>query len=179
MDIGSATQWMMSVATPSIVLGVVGAAFHVASMSMRTAIPLRITSIASASFLLGAALLSRELLAIVLYALLIPVHAVRLYQMLALIKKVRIAAGGDHSLNWLRPYMKRRKYRKGDVLFRKDDLADEMFLIDGGKYRVIELGVELQPGELFGELGLLTSGYRRNSIGRMHRGRSRVDLALR
>ena len=27
-----------------------------------------------------------------------------------------------------------RSYRKGDVLFRKGDLADEMFLIVKGKY---------------------------------------------
>jgi hypothetical protein len=161
MDIGFATEWMIGVATLSNVLGVIGAAFHVASMSMRTAIPLRITSIASASFLLCAALLSRSLLATVLYGVLIPVHGFRLYQMLGLIKKVQAAVGGDHSLDWLRPYMKRRKYRNGDVLFRKGDEANEMFLIDTGKYRVPEIDVELQPGEIFGELGLLTPGYRR------------------
>lgn len=161
MDIQSATEWMVGTATLPNALAVIGAAFHVTSMSMRTAIPLRITSIASASFLLGGALLASSWLAIVLYGLLIPVHGVRLYQMLGLIKKVQVAAGGDHSLNWLRPYMKRRKYRKGDILFRKDDLANHMFLIDTGKFRVSELDVLLQPGEIFGEIGLLTSDSRR------------------
>src|SRR5215470_9731856 len=142
-------------------LGIVGAIFYVASMSMKTVIPLRITGIASAVFLLAAALLSRSLPAIVLYTLLIPVHAVRLYQMLDLIKKVRAATVTNLSMSWLRPYMKKRNYRSGDVLFRRGDVADEMFLVSKGKYRVPELDQELQPGEIFGELGLLTPGYHR------------------
>jgi len=142
-------------------LGIVGAIFYVASMSMKTVIPLRITGIASAVFLLAAALLSRSLPAIVLYTLLIPVHAVRLYQMLDLIKKVRAATVTNLSMSWLRPYMKKRNYRSGDVLFRRGDVADEMFVVSKGKYRVPELDQELQPGEIFGELGLLTPGYHR------------------
>ena len=111
--------------------------------------------------MLGASILSRSLPAIALYALLLPVHSIRLYQMLELIKKVRAAAGTDLSMDWLRPYMKKRKYRKGDILFRKGDPADEMFLVGKGKYRVPELDIELQPGQIFGELGLLTPGYHR------------------
>ena len=30
-------------------------------------------------------------------------------------------------MDWLRPFMIPRKYKKGDVLFRKGDVADEMF----------------------------------------------------
>jgi CRP-like cAMP-binding protein len=161
MDIGSATDLVTSLASLPTVLGLIGAAFHLASMSMRTVIPLRTTGIASAAFLLAAAILSRSVLAIVLYALLIPVHFFRLYQMLALIKKVRAAAGSDLSMDWLRPYMKRRSYRAGDVVFRKGDVANEMFLVGKGRYRVPELDIDLRPGEIFGELGLLTSGSRR------------------
>jgi Cyclic nucleotide-binding domain len=68
-----------------------------------------------------------------------------------------MAAKTDLSMNWLRPYMKKRKYREGDILFRKGDPADEMFLVGKGKYRVVELDNELQPGQIFGELGLLTT----------------------
>jgi CRP/FNR family transcriptional regulator, cyclic AMP receptor protein len=89
------------------------------------------------------------------------VHSIRLYQMLELIKKVRVAAGTDLSMDWLRPYMKKRKYRKGDILFRKGDSASEMFLIGKGRYRLLEVDHELEPGQIFGELGLLTPGYQR------------------
>jgi CRP-like cAMP-binding protein len=151
----------MSLVTLPNVLGAIGAIFYVASMSMKTAIPLRITALVSTFFLLSAAMLTRSAPAIILYTLLLPVHSIRLYQMLELIKKVRAAAGSDLSMNWLRPYMKKRKYRKGDILFHKGDPADEMFLVDKGKFRVAELGNELQPGQIFGELGLLTTGSHR------------------
>jgi CRP-like cAMP-binding protein len=152
---------VLSFISLSNLLGVAGAIFYVVSMSMKTAIPLRITSLVSAVFLLGASILSRSFPAIVLYVLLLPVHSIRLYQMVELIKKARAAAGTDLSMDWLRPYMKKRKYRKGDILFRKGDPADEMFLIGKGRYRLLEVDHELQPGHIFGELGLLTAGYHR------------------
>jgi CRP-like cAMP-binding protein len=47
------------------------------------------------------------------------------------------------------------------LLFRKNDLASEMFLAVKGTYRIPELNKTFQPGEIFGELGLLTSEQRR------------------
>ncbi len=161
MSDGWTLDYLLSFISWPNALGITGAIFYVISMSMKTAIPLRITSLVSAVFLLGASVLTRSLPAIVLYVLLLPVHSIRLYQMVELIKKARAAAGGDLSMDWLRPYMKKRKYRKGDILFRKGDPAEELFLIGKGKYRVLELDHELAPGEIFGELGLLTPGYQR------------------
>jgi CRP-like cAMP-binding protein len=162
---GLDTGYLMSFATLANVLGIIGAIFYVVSMSMKTAIPLRTLGIVSTLFLLAAAILSRSVPAIVLYTLLLPVHSVRLYQMLDLIKKVRAAAGTDLSMNWLRPYMKKRKYHAGDLVFKKDDPANEMLLVGTGKYRIPELNIELRPGEIFGEMGLLTPGsYRTQSV---------------
>ena len=158
---GLSAAYLMSFVTLPNVLVSTGAIFYVVSMSMKTVIPLRITSLVSALCLLGASILARSLPAILLYALLLPVHSIRLYQMLELIKKVRAAAGADLSMNWLRPYMKKRRHRAGDILFRKGDSATEMFLVGKGRYRVIELNIELQPGQIFGELALLTPGYQR------------------
>ena len=154
-------DYLLSFISLHNVLGATGAIFYVVAMSMKTAIPLRIASLVSTVCLLGASILARSLPAIALYVLLLPVHSIRLYQMLQLIKKVRVAMGTDLSMNWLRPYMKKRKCRKGDILFRKGDPADEMFLVGKGKYRVLDLDNELRPGEIFGELGLLTPGYHR------------------
>jgi CRP-like cAMP-binding protein len=161
MNDGLSADYLMSFVSWPNALGATGAIFYVVSMSMKTVIPLRITSLVSTFCLLGSSILARSLPAILLYALLLPVHSIRLYQMLELIKKVRAAAQADLSMNWLRPYMKNRKYRQGDILFRKGDSANEMFLVGKGKYRVIELGKEIQPGHIFGELGLLTPGYHR------------------
>ena len=43
-----AMDYMMSLASVANLLGVIGALFHVASMTMRTVIPLRIVGIVSA-----------------------------------------------------------------------------------------------------------------------------------
>ena len=128
---GLSAAYLMSFVTLPNVLVSTGAIFYVVSMSMKTVIPLRITSLVSALCLLGASILARSLPAILLYALLLPVHSIRLYQMFELIKKVRAAAKADLSMNWLRPYMKKRRHRAGDILFRKGDSATEMFLTPG------------------------------------------------
>jgi len=73
-----------------------------------------------------------------------------------LVKKARSATQGDTSMEWLKPFMTERKYRKGDIVCKKDDPADEMFLTVTGNFRVTEIGVELPPGRLMGELGFLS-----------------------
>jgi CRP-like cAMP-binding protein len=83
--------------------------------------------------------------------------------MLNLVKKARAATQGDTSMEWLKPFMTESRYRKGNVLFRKGDPADEMFLTVTGKFLVTEIGVELPPGRLMGELGFLSPNNRRTA----------------
>jgi CRP-like cAMP-binding protein len=96
-----------------------------------------------------------------LYAVLLPINCVRLYQMLALIRKVKTATESDLSMDWLKPFMTQRKYKKGEILFKKGEQANEMLYTVTGRYLVSEIGVEILPGRLMGELGLLTPGNRR------------------
>jgi Cyclic nucleotide-binding domain len=145
----------------TIGMGVLGALFYVASLSMKTVIPLRIAAIASACFFLVYGILAYSITTIFLYVILVPLNSLRLYQLIQLIKKVRIAAGQNLSMDWLEPFMTRRKCRQGDVLFRKHDVAHEMFLAVKGAYRIPELDIKIECGEIFGELGLLTSEQRR------------------
>ncbi|HEY2184287.1 MAG TPA: cyclic nucleotide-binding domain-containing protein [Xanthobacteraceae bacterium] len=145
----------------TIAMGALGALFYVASLSMKTVIPLRIAAIASSCFFLVYGVLAFSITAIFLYLVLVPLNSYRLYELIQLIKKVRVAAGQDLSMDWLQPFMTKRKCRTGDVLFRKNDLANEMFLSVKGRYRIPELDKTMRPGEIFGELGLLTSEQRR------------------
>src|SRR4029077_16429292 len=64
-------------------------------------------------------------------------------------------------MEWLKPFMTERRYRRGDRLFKKDDAATEMYLTVTGKFLVKEINVELPPGRLMGELGFLTPNNRR------------------
>ena len=151
MDLSTyfSTSFLMSFVTLANVLGAVGGLCTVASMSMKTVIPLRIVSIASAFFFLCSGIFSRSFPAIFLYAMLLPLNSVRLYQLIELIKKVRAAASSDLSMDWLQPFMTKRKYKKGEIVFHKGDVADQMFLAAKGKYLVCELNIELRAGHIF------------------------------
>lgn len=148
---------LLTFVTLANILGLLGGIFYVASVSMKTIIPLRIAGIASTFFFLGYGIFAPALPTAFMYAMLLPLNTYRLYQIRELIKKVRVAAGGDLSMDWLEPFTTRRGYRKGKILFQKGDPADEMFLIVKGKYLVKELGIELLPGHIIGEMGLLTA----------------------
>src|SRR5207248_3656735 len=107
--------------------------------------------------------LAGDIKTFLLYLLMLPINALRLHQMLRLVRKARTATKGDVSQEWLKPFMTERKYRKGDILFKKDDAADEMLLTVTGKFLVKEISVELPPGRLMGELGFLTPDNRRTA----------------
>jgi len=124
---------------------------------------LRVANMAGCMFFVAYGALSGNVGAFILYLLLLPVNAIRLRQMLNLIKRARIATEGDTSLEWLKPFMTESRYRRGDKLFEKDDAASEMFLTVTGTFLVREIGVELPPGRLMGELGFLTPNQRRTA----------------
>ena len=139
----------------------VGAIFFVATLLMQTMVPLRVANMAGCTFFATFGALSGNVSTFLLYLLLLPINAVRLRQMLKLVKKARNATQGDMSMEWLKPFMTERRYRRGDRLFKKGDAAAEMFLTVTGKFLVKEIGVELPPGRLMGELGFLTPNNRR------------------
>ena len=141
----------------------IGAAFFVAQLLTRTMVPLRVFGIISALFFMGFGALAHDVKTFLLYLLLLPINSIRLYQMQNLVKKARRAVQGDTSMEWLKPFMTQRKYRHGEVLFKKDDPANEMFLTVTGKFLVAEISVEIPPGRLLGELGFLTSNNRRTA----------------
>jgi CRP-like cAMP-binding protein len=142
-------------------LALLGAIFYVATLMVRTIIPLRIVGIISIVFFIGYGVLAGAVATLVLYLLSLPINVIRLRQMLSLAKKARISAESDLSMDWLRPFMTPRKYKQGDVLFHKGDLAKEMFLTVTGKFLVKEIGIELPPGRIMGELGFIDPKNRR------------------
>lgn len=141
----------------------IGAGFYAATLMMRTMVPLRVFGIVSIAFFLAYGALAGALSTFFMYLLLLPINGLRLFQMFGLVKKARLAAQGDLSMDWLKPFMGRRRYKQGDVLFRKGQVANEMFLTVTGKFLVKEIGVELPPGRLLGELGFLTPSNKRTA----------------
>jgi hypothetical protein len=147
--------------TTANLLALGGAMFYVATLMMRTIVPLRVIGIISITFFIAYGVVAGAVSTLLLYLLSLPVNIIRLRQMLSLVRKARSSAQGDLSMDWLRPYMTPRKFKKGDTLFRKGDVANEMFLTVTGKFLVTEIGVELPPGRLMGELGFVAPKNRR------------------
>ena len=141
----------------------VGVIFFVATLLMQTMVPLRVANMIGCAFFALFGALTGAITTFLLYLLMVPINAYRLRQMLVLVKKARSATQGDTSLEWLKPFMTERKYRKGDILFKKDDAAHEMLLTVTGKFLVKEISVELPPGRLMGEFGFLTPDNRRTA----------------
>ena len=139
-------------------LGIAGALFCVATYWMRTMVALRVGGIVSNALFAAYGLFLPSYPALVLYGLLVPLNCVRLYQMITLVKQVRQASEGELSMDWLRPFMTKRRYRAGELLFRKGERGDAMFYTLTGRYRVPELDVMLEPGQVIGELAFLTPG---------------------
>ena len=141
----------------------VGSLFIVATASTKTMVPLRSLAIVANCFLIALCAVEHQWVPMALQAVALPLNAYRLYQMIVLISNVREAIRGKPSLDWLKPFMAERHYRKGDLLFAKGEAADEMFYTMTGRYVLAELGIEIQPGHVVGELAMLAPDNRRTA----------------
>lgn len=154
---------MLAQITLASMCALIGSIFFVATLLMRTMMPLRISNMISNVFFMAFGALAGDIRTFLMYLLILPINGVRLYQMRRLVKMARSATKGDKSMEWLKPFMTERKYRKGDRLFTKGDAANEMFLTVSGTFLVTEFSIELPPGSLMGELGFLTPDNRRTA----------------
>ena len=148
----------------------IAAALVFASFFMKTIVPLRGLAIASnVAFIAFAAIGARnglfaEVLPIlVLHCALLPLNALRLWQVLDAIRGVRSMRAPRATADLLTPYMQPLSCPAGTVLFRRDDRADLVYVIRSGTVRLDDLGKTLSAGELFGEIGVFNEGARRTA----------------
>lgn len=139
-----------------LALGFAAGALYIASHYMKTMVPLRLCEIGANILFVGYGWFYPSYPTLTLYIILIGLNSLRLYEMLELIKKVRKASSGDLSIEWLKPFMHKHTFLKGNTLFHKGDPADEMYYIVSGRCHIREIDVELAPGALVGEIGFLT-----------------------
>ena len=96
-----------------------------------------------------------------LHIALLPLNLWRLNQLLQLTRLIENASAASPSLDWLKPFSRRKAAKAGDVLFRLGDPAVELLFILSGQFRAIEADIALRPGDVIGELGLITKGQKR------------------
>jgi len=130
--------------------------FLVATSTMRTMIPLRLFSILTNLVLMATAIPAHNYVLMLVQTLMLVFNSYRLHQMLQLIRDVKRSVGGDLSIKWLKPFMIERKCKAGEMLFYKDEKAEDMQYIVSGRFRLVESGIELPVGAIVGELGMLS-----------------------
>jgi hypothetical protein len=146
--------WVEGLSWLSAALAITGAA-------MKTIIPLRCIGIAMNVIGLVYSATTHNYAAVLANLILLPLNSYRLTQMLKLIGKVKRAASSDLSMDWLKPFMTRRKAAQGEVLFAKGDVAECMFYTLTGRFRLRESGIEVPDARLVGEMGFLAPDNRR------------------
>jgi len=145
------------------VFALIGAVFYVLTSYMKTMVPLRIVGIIGNLFFIAYGYFYPQYLTLMLYLGILPINIYRLIEMRRLIEQVKQSSSTDKSMDWLKPFMTKRAYKKGEVLFRKNDRAYEMYYVVSGRFLVSEIGVTIPAGQVFGELGLLAPDNRRTS----------------
>jgi CRP-like cAMP-binding protein len=97
----------------------------------------------------------------VLNAILLPLNAWRLRQMLGLIREIETATKTDLNVDWLLPYMRPKNFKAGDILMARGEYATEAFYIVSGEVEIVEIRKMHGKGTLLGEIGLFTPNGRR------------------
>lgn len=137
-------------------LGWAAALTTFAAFSMKTMLPLRIAAIASNIFFISYGALSGLMPVLALHLALLPFNIFRLFEIQHLIWQSRRARGRSDSLHWLRQVMQARRYPPGARVFRQGDPPDALYYLDEGTVRLDEIGLDLAPGDVFGEIAFFS-----------------------
>ena len=145
------------------IAGYVASGLVFLTFCMKTLIPLRILAIASNVAFIAYAVGDGLIPVLVLHAALLPLNVIRTAEQVRMRNRVRAAAQGDVKVEHLLPFMERRRCEAGEVIFRAGDISDFMFYLSSGRIRLEEIGLELGPGVLIGEIGLFAEDRQRTA----------------
>ena len=140
-----------------------GGALTLASNLMKRMVPLRLfAAFANALFLAGT-LVQHDWINAALQVTLLLVNAYRLWDLQRLLRALESANADSPVKDWLLPYMKKKSFKAGAVLFTKGEMAHHMIYVRHGTVRIAELDTTLGAGSLIGEIGLFTEDRKRTA----------------
>ena len=139
-----------------VLIGYLAGLLYFVSFTMKKMVMLRTIGMCANFCFVVYAVSQRNYPLLVLHASLFPLNFMRLMQMLKLVGKVKEARKAKMSMEFLIPHMHLVRFKKGDVVFKKGDRADKLYLLREGSVRLPELDVTLGPGEIIGEIGILS-----------------------
>lgn len=130
---------------------------------MRTLLPLRLVAIVSNVFFIAYGFAAGLVPILILHLLLLPMNSWRTAQQLRTRKRMRDALGDAPGTNLLMPFMKTEDIPAGEVIFRRGDPADCLYIVLSGEVLVEEFGKTIPQGVIFGEIGLFSLDARRTA----------------
>jgi hypothetical protein len=137
-------------------IGVAAAGASLYAANSQTIVPLRIAAMVANVLAVAYSSTHGSYPTIVLNAVLLPLNAWRLHQMLKLIRDIDAAAKSDMNAEWLLPYMRPKSFKAGDIMMKRGEYAHGAFYVTSGEVELVELGKTVGPGTLLGEIGLFT-----------------------
>src|SRR5206468_455021 len=110
------------------VFAFIGAMFYVVTYYMKTMVPLRIVGIIANLFFIAYGYFYPQYLTLLLYLGILPINVYRLIEMRRLIEQVKRSADTDQSMDWLKPFMTKRTYKKVQELYFQNPTFGFYFL---------------------------------------------------
>lgn len=146
---------------------IVAGSLVLVSSFVKTMIPLRWLAIGSNFGFIAYGAFHPSMPMLLLHSMLVPINLYRLAEMVRLTRHVRTAEAADDLLGiWLRPYMRSATLPDGAFLFRKGDIGDRIYLLVEGLIEMVEIGVGVKAGEIFGEIAVFAPDRRRRATAR-------------
>jgi CRP/FNR family transcriptional regulator, cyclic AMP receptor protein len=143
------------------VLGSLGVVFSLARFVMKSMPRLRSIALVSNVCFLAYGYVETQFPSLIINAVLLPINALRLWEIRKLSKEIARATQDSPISQWLLPHMQRRPFKAGEVLFRKGEVADKLIYVAEGQLRLAEIGQPVGRGELIGEIGLFSPDKKR------------------
>jgi CRP/FNR family cyclic AMP-dependent transcriptional regulator len=145
-------------------VGYVASILVLSTFYMKTMLPLRVCAIASNVAFIAYGFLGEIYPVLVLHLVLLPLNIKRLQELRHLIRDIKRAAAGGFSFDPMVPFLTRRAFRAGHVLFRRGDRATCLYLLSRGSVRLPEIDVLVQEeGAIIGEIGLFAPAHERTA----------------
>jgi hypothetical protein len=136
------------------IIGYVGSSLTFVTFYMKAMLPLRYIALCSNVAFIAYGYFAGLHPVLLLHLLLLPLNVVRITELHKLINRVRKAGQADMPVESLLPFMTRRRFKTGDVLFRKGDRAREMYYILDGVVHVEDVHMDIGPGQVAGIIGV-------------------------
>lgn len=144
-------------------IGYLASALVLLTFCARTMIPLRVIALGSnIAFITYSGLLHLYPI-LALHCTLLPLNVWRLAEILRLGSRVKEKIGTDAVFTALLPFATRMAAGRGEVIIRKGDASDALYLVYEGTLWVVEAEAELGPGSVVGEMGVLSRTHLRTA----------------